>query len=100
VRQASRLTFTFVNPTTAVYRHPDPLEPTDCLVVWRDASGVVATERQRVLLPLALGARDQATRAVAVGAPVAEGDYEVTLAPAAAPETVVGRLRVHVGPPS
>jgi hypothetical protein len=98
-REAKHLTFTFFNPATAIYRHPDPLEPMTCLIRWYAAAGqLVATERQRVLLPLAMGAGDRVTRTVATRLPVAAGDYEVTLAPAEAPEAIVGRLSVRIEP--
>jgi hypothetical protein len=96
-RDEARMTFTFRNPTDAIYRHPDPLEPTACVIRWYNGSGqLVASQQQRVLLPLALGAGDRATSIVVVPIPVAAGVYEVTLGPADAPDTIVGRLRVRV----
>ena len=91
------MTFTIHNPTRAIYRQPDPLEPTACLIRWYADSGqLVASQHQQVLLPLALGAGDRATSTLAVHVPVEAGVYELTLAPADAPDTIVGRLRVRV----
>jgi hypothetical protein len=96
-RDTARMTFTFRNPTDAIYRQADPLEPTACLIRWYDGSGqLVASQEQRVLLPIALGAGDRATSSVVVHVPVVAGVYEVTLAPADAPDGIVGRLRVRV----
>jgi hypothetical protein len=96
-RNAARMTFTFRNPTDAIYRQADPLEPTASLIRWYDGSGqLVASQQQRVLLPLALGAGERATSTAVVRVPVDAGVYEVTLAPAQAPDTIVGRLRVRV----
>jgi hypothetical protein len=91
------LTFTIENTTTAVYRHPDPIQPTPCSIRWYDSSGrLVATQQQTLLLPLALGAGDRAMRSVSVRVPVPVGTYEVTLAREAAPDTPIGRRRVEV----
>jgi hypothetical protein len=96
-RNLTHVTFAIRNPTTDIYRHPDPFEPTPCLIRWYADSGkLVATERERVLLPLALGAGERATSTAAVHVPADAGVYEVTLAPAETPDTIVGRLRVRV----
>jgi hypothetical protein len=96
-QSARSVTIGIRNGPDAIYRHPDPLEPTVCLLRWRTLSGeLVATQRQQVLLPLALGAGERSMLTVPVRVPVGPGDYDVTLAADATPDTPVGGVRVRV----
>jgi len=91
------LSFAFANPTSATYRHPDPIEPSPLVVRWRDAAGRVAhEERVRALLPIALSAGAHTERSIEVTSPPTAGSYEVELASADAPERVLSRLTAHV----
>jgi len=93
------LEFTFRNPGAATYRHPDPIVPTRILVRWYDTGGARAAEqRARLLLPLALAPGEEATRTLTTPVPTGPGRYEVTLAGEAAPDRVLSRQRVDVGP--
>jgi hypothetical protein len=95
------LTFSFRNGGAATYRHPDPIEPTLLVARWIDAQGRLADERRvRALLPLALVAGQTAVRTVVMAVPAVPGEYEVTLAPAAAPALVIARSAVSVGAPA
>jgi hypothetical protein len=93
----SALELTFVNGAAAVYRHPDPIEPSAVLIRWRGESGTVVREDTiRLLLPAALAAGESAVRRTIVPVPAEPGLYEVTAAPAATPELVVARRTVRV----
>ena len=97
----SLVPLTVVNRTDDLYRHPDPIAPTSCLVSWRASTGeLVATEQVPVLLPLALGPHELAARRVPVAVGVPADNYEITLATAAAPGAILARARVRVGAPA
>lgn len=95
----ARLSFAFRNRAAATYRHPSPLEPTPLLVRWAGAGAPAVEYRIRVLLPLVLAPRETTVRSLEVPVPAAAGEYEVTLAPAATPDLVLGRRRVRVRAP-
>jgi hypothetical protein len=93
----ARVSFVFHNGSTSTYRHPDPIEPTLLVARWTDAGGRMAdVQRVRTLLPLALVAGQSAVRTVLMPVPSVAGEYEVTLAPAAAQDLVIARTAVAV----
>jgi hypothetical protein len=88
--------FLFRNAGPATFRHPDPIEPAPFVVRWYDGSSrVVAEERIRLLLPLAMAPDGSEIRRVALATP-APGTYRVALVPAESPELVVSSTRVDV----
>ncbi len=90
------LAFRFRNGSGATYRHPDPIEPTRVAVRWRRDGAVIRDDEIATLLPLALAAGEETSRSITLPVPSADGDYEVTLAPALTPDLVLARLDVHV----
>ena len=79
------------------FLHPPPIEPTEVLIRWSDASGtMVAEKRARVLLPLALGLGARETLELPNEIPVPAGSYQLTVAPLAEPDLVIGRVAVEV----
>jgi hypothetical protein len=89
--------FTFTNRGDVTFRHPDPLEPSDLVVRWLSAAdGSLRERRIRGMLPIALGAGSTLQVGVPVRVPRREGVYDVTLARAAAPDTVLARQSVLV----
>jgi hypothetical protein len=96
--QAS-LDFAFRNHSSSTYRHPEPIEPTTLLVRWRSEGGdLVEASQARALLPPALGRGEETVRAIDVTVPPGAGLFEVSLAPADAPDLVLGRRWARVGP--
>jgi hypothetical protein len=94
--------FEFRNRTRSRYRQSDPLEPTSLVIRWTTSWGaVVADERVRTLLPVALAPGESVTRPLLVTVPRAPGEYHVTVAPAATPDLAVAsrRVRVPASPP-
>jgi len=89
--------FVVRNQGETSYRHPDPIEPTPVVVRWRGP----ASEQSyalRTLLPLALAAGEQTTRAVESSVPETRGRYELTLELDDASRTVLARTVVEVDP--
>jgi len=98
--RAVTLRLTIRNDTTALYRHPDPIEPSTLLVRWHAQSGAVAAEhRFATLMPLALAPGGERRRSTSIPVPAVSGDYEVTLASVSTPEVVLATTAVHVRPP-
>ena len=92
--------FPFRNDGEQTYRHPDPIEPSDVVVRWHDASGALAgEERTRLLLPIALAPEEDLRRTLRLSVPAAPGAYRVTLARAAAAGVVIAVAHVQVGAP-
>lgn len=87
----------FRNPGPATYRHPDPIEPTALVARWLDAHGApIAEYPVAALLPLALAPGRSMVRSVRMPVPDVDGDVQVTLAQATAPDRVLSRRAVHV----
>ncbi len=78
------------------FRHPDPVQPTEVVVRWNRDDAVAQTTQQRVLLPLALAPGHKTEIVVADRAPREAAIYQVTLAPVAQPEHIIGTQRVKV----
>jgi len=94
---AATIEVTFRNGTAATYRHPDPIVPTPLVARWYDDAGALVGEaRVTTLLPLALAAGEAAVRSVTLPAPPAAGYYQLTLAPADAPDLVIAMVTVRV----
>ena len=87
----------FRNAGSATYRHPDPIEPTLLLARWHTPAGAVIAENPvSALLPLALAPAEATERRIMMPVPDVEGEYLLTLAPAAAPDLVISRRTVSV----
>lgn len=95
---SARIDFRF-RAVGAVYRHPDPIEPTALSARWTDASGrAVAHTPVRMLLPVALAPTDTATRQVDLPVPVSPGTYRLLLAATPTGKPLAWRT-VQVEPP-
>lgn len=97
-RQAGKFDLQFgVRASSVMFRHPDPIRPTDLIITWKHSGRVVHVQQVRGLLPLAL-APGRATD-IAVGAHF-DGEpgtaYEVTLAIAADPQRILGREEILI----
>lgn len=98
--------FVFRNEGRLVFRHPDPIVPSEVVLRWhRSEADAPAESRSRALLPLALTGGDQATVVVEASVPVPPGRYLVELVRASDPGFVLTRRIVEVraaasaGPP-
>jgi hypothetical protein len=97
VGAVASVAITFRNDGPATFRHPDPIAPTPVVARWQDAHGaVVAEERVRLLLPLALAAGDVLVRRVDLAVAPLPGAYDVTVCPANRPHLVIAAARVQV----
>ena len=90
------LAFTFRNGSGATYRHPTPIEPTRVRIRWYAAGTLVREDEATMLLPVALAAGEEISRVITVPVPSVLGEYELTLAPAGAPDLVLARHTVEV----
>lgn len=89
--------FGFAARPGPVFRHPDPIEPSDLLLRWHDEAGrLVAETAGRGLLPPALAGGARMRRPVSTEVPVAEGVYEVDLVRPEQPGLVLSTRRVRV----
>lgn len=87
----------FQNGSDRTWVQRAPIRPREVELRWHDASGaVVHRTRTRAVLPLAIAAGARGSTRVAVETPPAPGIYDLTLAPADAPERVLARTRVAV----
>jgi hypothetical protein len=90
--------FEIVNAGPQVFRHPDPIAPSDLVVRWSLASGeVVSEQRTRAILPLALAPSSREPLALDLDVPGNPGRYVVSIAPAVTPQLIVARRTVEVG---
>jgi hypothetical protein len=78
------------------FRHPEPIEPTDLFVTWKQGGTVVHSETVRGLLPLALAAGRSDDIRIGASVPERPGHYEVTLALADDPNLILARERIRV----
>src|SRR5262249_28525695 len=89
----------FRNDSGAVYRHPQPIEPSELRAGWRSPSGeLLFAGRARGLLPLVLVRGEIVLRPIELELPRTPRDYLVEVSIAAEPERVVGNARVRVRP--
>ena len=89
--------FVFTAREGAVYRHPDPIEPSELLLRWqRDGGMSEEVQVLRRLLPLAIAGEDYSVRTLSVPVSQPSGWYRVTLARAEEPERVLAERRVRV----
>jgi hypothetical protein len=87
----------FRNGSSALYRHPDPIEPTRLRARWRSPSGEVAFEGEaRGLLPIAIPPGGLEQRMIDVGHLPPPGEYAVEVATEAEPGRVIGSAEVSV----
>jgi hypothetical protein len=92
--------FSFRNGASAIYHHPQPIEPSWLLLRWRAAGGALVREdRIREMLPLALAPSQGLLRKITVPITVGTGEYDVTLSPADVPDLVLSRRRLAVSAP-
>lgn len=97
----ARIPMAVANGAALVFRHPDPIAPTDVTVRWTNAGGdTVASRPARVLLPLALAPGTSMPVVLEDAAPATSGEYAVTIELAARPGQVVGRRAVRVTEPA
>ncbi|MEW6273343.1 MAG: hypothetical protein AB1689_29035 [Thermodesulfobacteriota bacterium] len=99
VRRAGHATveLPFANPGREIFRHPDPIEPRELIVTWRDESGHVAKEaRVRELLPLAIAPGAQVVLPLELPAPEQPGAYAVSVARADAPQHTLATRQVEL----
>jgi hypothetical protein len=90
--------FDVVNAGPQVFRHPDPIAPSDLVVRWSLASGEVVSEQHtRAILPLALAPSSREPLALDLDIPGKPGRYLVSIAPAENPRLVLARRTVEVG---
>jgi len=90
----------FRNGARALYRHPDPIEPTALEATWLDGRGaVVARHEVRLLLPLVLIPGEVAIRDLRVPVPSVAGDYRLVLTTSARRE-LLKRTMVRVRLPA
>jgi hypothetical protein len=95
----AEIPFVFRNDGANVFRHPDPIAPSDVVLRWHRSKEEPPKEsRGRVLLPLALGRGDQATIAVTTTVPAPPGLYVVELVRAQEPNLVLTRRVIEVVP--
>jgi hypothetical protein len=103
VARASReatIEMPFGNAGTEIFRHPDPIEPSELVVTWRDDAGaVVEQSRVRELLPMAIAPGAWFSVPMTVPAPVQPGTYTVTVARSAAPAQTLASRRVELAAP-
>lgn len=96
------LTFNAViqNHSDVTYRHAEPIAPETLLVRWLHEDGTMVREDPvHAFLPLALAPGQALVRSLTAPVAVAAGAYEVTVAPAAAPDVVLTRQHVRVEAP-
>lgn len=85
------------NPSPEAFVHPRPLAPTEFVVTWHSAAGaLVAEERVRLLLPLALAGNDRQLAPLEAPVPPARGEMRVAVALAERPGEVLARWTVRV----
>ena len=92
------LELSFTNSSALAYAQRPPIEPLAVEARWRDAGGVVHTERTRALLPIALGPGAQTQLPVELVVPPLPGNHDLTIALAAAPDVPLAWTRVTVAP--
>jgi hypothetical protein len=93
------LDVTFTNHGHEIFRMPDPIAPADVVVTWHNAAGrVVKQSTARGLLPMALAPRASRSVTLTVATPYVPGRYVVTVARAAAPDTVLSTRLVDLSP--
>jgi hypothetical protein len=96
-RPRAMVPFTFTARPGAVFRHPDPIEPSKLLVRWLDSNGRVrATSRLRGLLPPALSPAARDERSFSFEVPVPSGAYRLELARSEEPDRVLATRDVTV----
>ncbi len=96
-RPRSTVTFELVGPDGPTFRHPDPVEPSEVIVRWRDETDAIAAEsRERLLLPLTLVPREIARREITVNVPAIPGAYRAELVRAAQPDLILASRRLTV----
>ncbi len=89
--------FSITNLGEETFRHPEPLQPTDLVIRWRDGSGRLAREQElRALLPVALAPGGTTAIPLVVHSPDEAGDYVATLSRVEAPDRVIARQEVHL----
>jgi hypothetical protein len=92
--------FVFRNDGPIVFRHPDPIAPSEIVLQWHRRREEAPREtRSRAMLPLALGRGVESTIAVASEIPVAPGTYVVELLRALEPNIVLSRRIVEIVDP-
>jgi hypothetical protein len=90
--------FAFANLSHATFRHPDPIEPRDLSIEWRDQQGrTISRETVRALLPIALAPGDQVVRKLTLSTPDVTGIYRVSAALAERPDLELGSTVVRLG---
>jgi len=99
VSPSDEINVVFVNRTSSIYRHPDPIVPTRLIARWLDDSGAPVAEHDvTTLLPLALAAGEERTITVRMPIPSVPRLYRVTLAPSEKPDLVIASATVRVRP--
>jgi len=92
------IVFNIENAGPQVFRHPDPIAPTDLVVRWTRSSGEpVSEQRVRTILPLALAPSSREPLAIELDVPGEPGRYVVAIAPASAPQLILAQRAVGVG---
>lgn len=95
--ESAPVPFTFLATEQATYRHPDPVVPSDLVLMWTDATGgSVHRTPFRGLLPLGIAAGDRSTRVLSIPIEVDPGLYTVRLARSEAPDRFLAAARVRV----
>ncbi len=96
----SAISFRVRNRSSATYRHPDPIEPSDLLIRWDDPAGEeVARATLRSVLPLAIDGEASQSWEVVLPVPVPPGRYRVSVALADDPERWIAERQVKVTAP-
>ena len=94
---SATLSFEVANPTTRTFVQAKPLELSDVLVRWVNASGdLVHEEVQRTLLPIAVGPNGTLPIYLDASTPRTPGEYTVQLARADDPANPIAMLPVHL----
>ncbi len=92
-----RLVLRFRNRAAVIYRHPDPIEPTELLIRSSgSADEAIREDRIRVLYPTVLSPGDEVRRELTVGPPAGSAVFsQATISRADDPASVLATLRAQ-----
>ena len=92
-----KIPLTIQNHSEMTFRHPEPLEPSDLALRWRDTEGrLVHESAHRLLLPIALAAGAKIPLVIPSTTPDRVGDHTVSLESRRDPKQVFATRQVHL----
>jgi hypothetical protein len=92
--------FYITNASDSVFRHPEPIEPREVAITWRNQAGkIFAESKSKAFLPLALGPRSEIGRGIELEIPaLPAGTYLVSASFEDRMDRPLGKTRVTLQP--